>query len=136
MADFNYVRRISDHTEILMCGYTDFTGQFDDAEYEQIESSNGLPEGAKFILTMDAKEQLFSLFMQLPVMYRAAFYTLVVQMNHAMTFGDTEGAAYMLQAVAVPPDLVPLKNQALEFFGIVNKSDTVTFMDSIADEVV
>lgn len=47
MAIYNYVRKISDPLCIKCHGYTDFTGQFDENEYEQISVSgeHELPEG-------------------------------------------------------------------------------------------
>lgn len=42
MGNFNYIRNKINQTEILMCGYKDFTGQFDINLYEQINDI--LPE--------------------------------------------------------------------------------------------
>lgn len=134
VTEFRYVRSKNNPLFIIMCGYSDFTGLFDSTHYEQIVGP--LPSNAEVYEAQDEKSALFALFLSLPVEYRAVFYGLVVQINHAMLCGDFEAAGLLLQLTPAPPELVQLKNHALEFFNIINRDSTISLSDSVVDEVV
>lgn len=133
MADFNYVRLKSDHNKIVMMGYCDFTNQFDDILYEQINEP--LPETYQVFKIPNLKNELFSIFIGLPLDLRCAFYPLTTIMNHALINDDFEAAGRMLELTSVPDYLISLKNQGLEYFNIINKQDSIIFSDSIQDVV-
>ncbi len=94
---FRYVRRKDNPAKYLMAGFSDFTGQFDTAEFEMVEGE--LPPDAEREVPADLRTDLRSLFTGSAVAVRAEFYPHQAAIESALTLGDQDGAIAFLQSL-------------------------------------
>lgn len=107
----NHVRLLLDSTQILMAGYSDFTGLFDTEMFEQIEGYP--PENSEMMIIKSATSQLLQEYKLLPLDIRTKYYSFMIKFTQAYNGQDKEAAKQMLIDLDVPEDFEFFRQRVL-----------------------